>query len=296
MGEGLIVRRGGSGKAEGKYVWKKYDSEGGNFIDYVTADDESSYPNGGTKSGYWYDLYGVPVKTVSWATGTDAEIVAMIEAADKGAISLADYWAVGDERKVKLSAMSATGVAESHAAQEVTLVLMNLGGKTLANGKECNFIVGQKHSLATAGYVNSTAVNTGGWASMARRTWCNNVYYNAIPATLRPIFKQHLNVTFDASSKAVTTTDYFALPAEMEVFGATVGAHPSFEGNLTPFAYYATASHRVKKQGEGGAAATWWGRSPYQSGTSRGCYTNPDGTASSGYVNSALGIAPFGCI
>lgn len=56
------------------------------------------------------------VQTVSWADGTDEQIAAMIQAADEGEINLADYWNVGDERTVQLSAMEATGVGESHVA------------------------------------------------------------------------------------------------------------------------------------------------------------------------------------
>ena len=55
MGEGLIVRRGGSGNPEGKYVWKKLTAQNGTFIAFVTADAENAYPNGGTQGGYWYE-------------------------------------------------------------------------------------------------------------------------------------------------------------------------------------------------------------------------------------------------
>ena len=91
----------------------------------------------------------VTVKIVTWATGTDAEIADMVAAADAGQISLKDYWAAGQERTVNLSAMAATGVSETHAAQSATLVLMDstCTGFTLATttsgGKtKPDFIVG----------------------------------------------------------------------------------------------------------------------------------------------------------
>lgn len=71
--------------------------------------------------------FGGGVKIVTWADGTDEEIVAMVEAADKGEINLADHWKVGDERVVHLSAMAATEVEESHVAQDVVFVLMHMG-------------------------------------------------------------------------------------------------------------------------------------------------------------------------
>ena len=43
-------------KPEGMYVWKKLTAEGGDFVDYVVADTEDAYPDGGTQDGYWYEL------------------------------------------------------------------------------------------------------------------------------------------------------------------------------------------------------------------------------------------------
>ena len=44
------------GDREGQFVWKQLTAEGGDFIAFVTADNENSYPNGGTQDGYWYEL------------------------------------------------------------------------------------------------------------------------------------------------------------------------------------------------------------------------------------------------
>lgn len=126
----------------------------------------------------------VSVKTVTWAGGTDQEIANMVSAADAGIISLADYWAVGDERTVHLTAMAQTvsGLSETHAAQDIVMVLMNSGGKTLTAGGTCSFIVGQKNTLGYAsntterGMMNSSNSNTGGWEACQRRTWCNSIY------------------------------------------------------------------------------------------------------------------------
>lgn len=41
---------------EGQFVWKQLTAEGGDFVAFVTADDENSYPNGGEQDGYWYEL------------------------------------------------------------------------------------------------------------------------------------------------------------------------------------------------------------------------------------------------
>lgn len=235
---------------------------------------------------------------VTWANGTDAQIAAMLEAHYNGSINIYDHWKVGDERVVNLSAMSATGVGESHAAQSVTLVLSNVGGKTLAtpvSGKTtCAFQVDQKHSLNETGYMNSTNTNTGGWKSSARRTWCNSVYKNAIPSTLRGIFKEFINQSGTgggSSSGTENTTDTFALRAEIEVFGSTTY---SVSGEGSQVTYYQTSSNRIKNVN--GSATAWWERSPRSGTNKRFCRVSSNGTADLDDAVSDRGLAPFGCI
>ena len=257
----------------------------------------------GGGSGGSGTLYG----TVTWASGTDEQIVAMVADADAGLINLADYWTVGDERQVTLSAMDATGVGESHVQQTVTLVLMNAGGKTLAEATpsgrtECSFIVGIKNGLANGttgepGYMNSSNTTDGGWNGCARRTWCNNVFRNAIPDTLRPIFKQHLNVTANGSGSTTTTsTDYFALPAEKEVFGSSSHGNSTAEASLTQFEYYTTSANRIKKKGDSGSASYWWLRTVARGSSTNFCYVTSVGNISGYRASDTDLLAPFGCI
>ena len=245
----------------------------------------------------------VTLKTVTWANGTDEEIVAMVEAADQGVINLSDYWAVGDIRTVQLSAMSATGVGESHAAQQVDLVLMHAGGYDLnaavASGRtKCSFVVGLKDSLSEAGYMNSSSTNRGSWNDSKRRTWCNNIFRNAISSTLRAIFKQFKTVTAQTynGSTNQTSVDYFALPAEREIFGARKSCNQTEYNALFQFDYYKTASNRVKKLGKTGTASFWRERSPYYNYSSYFCYVYSGGDASSTVASNTIGLAPFGCI
>ena len=242
--------------------------------------------------------YKPPFKIVTWANGTDEEIAAMVEAADAGIINLADYWAVGDIRTVQLSAMSATGVGESHAAQEVELVLMHAGGYKLADGSICSFVVGQKDCLAEKGYMNSTGTNSGSWEGSARRAWCNDEYKNAIPSTLRAIFKQFKTVTaqtYDGSTNQ-TSVDYFALPAEREIFDARNYCNQTEFNALFQFDYYKTTSNRVKKLGKTSKKSEWQERSPNYNSSTNFCIVDVSGKAY--YYNATVthGLAPFGCI
>lgn len=232
---------------------------------------------------------------VSWESGTDKQIAAMVAAADAGQINLSDYWHVGDTRTVYLSEMDATGVGESHGSQNVQFVLSDPGHFTLANGQPCHFVVNQKDCLGEYGYMNSSNTNSGGWNGCARRTWCNETYRNAIPAALRPIFKQFKTRAADGSgSSAVESTDYFALPSEKEVFGSVQHADFWAESQNSQLTYYKTSSNRVKLVN--GIVSWWWGRSPYSGNSNSFCAVSVGGSEGSYFASIATGLAPFGCI
>ena len=297
----------------GKYVWGKWSISGTTkleFIEYVVSDNGTEYPTDGIQNGYYYKLIHSPIdfSTVSWADGTDNEIVAMVAAADEGKINLSKYWAVGDERTVHLSAMPATYVGESHVEQDVKLVILSQGGKTLSDGKECNFIVGLKNCLKEYGYMNDTSSNSCSWNNCARRRWCNGIFKNSIPTTLLPIFKQHINKTATEynGSSMTDSTDWFALAAGKEVFGTDYSSGTSYGGGysnyyeaqvLSQFEYYKTVANRIKTLGEGVTNNYyWWERSPNDSGSSVFCSVSNHGTASYNDASYAYGLAPFGCI
>jgi hypothetical protein len=248
----------------------------------------------------------VTAKVVTWSAGTDEEIVNMVGAADAGLLKLSDYWTVGDTRSISLSAMSATGVGESHAAQSADFVLMNAGGKTLTSGKTCSFVVGMKNCLKETGYMNSSDTSTTGWDKCARRTWCNSVFYDSIPSSIRGIFKKCKNVTAstggNTSASLTTSEDYFALPAEKEIFGDGYGYSgkgyaantEAASSDLSQFTWYATAANRIKQVN--GSNSWWWERSPYGGYVHAFCLVRSDGSAFNFYASVAHGLAPFGCI
>lgn len=258
-------------------------------------------------SGKWVNT---SLKIVTWADGTDEEIAAMLEAHYNDEIDITDYWAVGDERVVHLDAMSATGVNESHTTQDVTMVLLNKGGKELVtpiNGHDtCAFIVGQKDCLNENG-VMYTASNNSGWYNSNRRTWCNSIYKDAIPSTLLPIFKQHYNYVANSygATSYTQSADYFCLASVKEVTNAGYGtsnnylAYTDAESKNTQFEYYQTSSNRIKKVN--GNASTYWTDSKTFTTSSSSyrrnfmCVTTT-GTSSYTTCTIAYGIAPYGVI
>ena len=236
------------------------------------------------------------VKIVPWSTGTDEQIAAMVAAADAGEIVLSDYWSAGDTRTVHLSEMSASsGTGETHAAQDVQFILTDPGHYTLANGKPCNFVVLQKDCLKEPGVMNAQETNSGGWNSCPRRTWCNSVYRNAIPASLRGIFKQFTTYAANGDgSSSVASSDYFALFSEKEIFGRTKNADATAESKNTQLNWYKTSSNRIKRMNN--SVNGWWERSPRTGYSDRFCSVNSSGTAGWRSATYNYGLAPFGCI
>lgn len=246
------------------------------------------------------------VKLVSWANGTDAQIAALVAAADRGDLDLYNDagWRIGDERTVHLSAMAATGVGEAHDVQDVVMVLMDRGHYTLNTAKASgrtvdDFVVGMKDDLVSRGYMNSSNTSEGSWNGCARRTWCNNVFRAAIPETLRGIFKQFKVITAQTYNGTTnqTSVDYFALFAEKEIHGTRTYSNATEANALSQIEYYKTEANRIKKwsgSDVSGSIYTWWARSSYS--TTHFIFTDIRGVPRGLDANRADGIAPFGCI
>lgn len=290
------------------------NEESGEATVTVSVAESSNYTQGSVSVAVSAEF----LKIVTWAGGTDEEIAAMVAAADAGKIDLTEYWNVGDVRSVNLSAMSATGVGESHVAQTVQLALVAKDTGTANSTNPCynyqyvtatsgrtypSFIVQQVDGLANGtsgefGYMNSSNTNSGSWNGCARRTWCNNVYRNAVPSTLRGIFKQVGVKTIETynGSTLQTSNDYFFLPAEKEVFGSVSYSNSTEANALSVWPYYNTTANRVKKQGSSGSAGGWWERSPRASDAARFCGVGGGGGAGGSNASYMALLAPAGCI
>lgn len=240
------------------------------------------------------------VNIVSWQNGTDEEIKAMLLAAKMGKIDLNDYWSIGDERTVHLSAMDATGVDESHAEQDVTFVLMDTGensGYKFADDTPVHFVVGMKDCLNETGYMNSTDTNSGSWEECARRAWCNNVFRAAVPVGLRSIFKQFKTITAKEPHglDLKTSLDYFALFAEKEISGKVLYGNTVERNALSQIEYYKNQTRRRKKADNN--YVRWWERTPYSGdGQSFAVCVRSGDDQSCDSATETPGISPFGCI
>lgn len=213
----------------------------------------------------------IEVQYVTWASGTNAQIKAMLDAHYAGLINIHDFWNVGDKREANTPEIPASEVAESYyGGGNNYLVLLNEGGKELVtpiNGvSECAYVVGfddviwgYNSSTPTAPYAEFDDYNgdadypsdpyTGNWSTCTRRAWCNQVFktYFAEYNTLGNLFKLFKNISAaDYSTNTVQTQDYWSLYAEKELFGSNTKGDATAEASLRQFKYYETSSNRYK--------------------------------------------------
>ena len=261
-------------------------------------------------------------------TATDAQLFAMIDAYYDGEYDATDiatlksmYLRIGAKRTIHLAHMDATGVSESHfdsngADYEFVIIghehddlQTAINGKTKAlltlqqdrilytNTTDSTYSSSNRNANYGFGYMNSTNTNAGGWTSCARRTWCNDIYYNALPANIKSKVKTVKKLTSAGSQSSTINTDNDKafLLSEIEIFGTT---NYSFTGEGAQYSYFAAAtSNRYKKPSEDTySSAYWWERSPYSSISNHFCYVKRNGNASYIDASSLYGLAPAFCL
>lgn len=160
----------------------------------------------------WVNRSGVSTKVfsnnktnldVTWANGTDEQIASMLDAHYAGEINIYDYWHIGDERIISLSAMESwnTTYGEAQPAQSAHLVIIGFNFDTLrepVNGvSKAAITVQLKKCLKNTGVIDADYITynsnykscTLEWVACDRRTWCNNTFKNSLPEKLRNLVK-----------------------------------------------------------------------------------------------------------
>ena len=216
------------------------------------------------------DVTAAYAKIVSWAEGTDEEIVTLIDLADNGYINLYRDcgWRVGDTRVVPVSAMT----SYSMPAQDIELVLMHWGSiplttPTAGGNTYCSFVVGMKDVFVDSSgnakkfnqYYDTNTYASYQWSYL--RTFCNNYFKSYLPVTLSGIFKQFkLKYVRDQSTTTLGEFDeWFALPTEKNVMGTrnySLAADYNIVTNVH-FSWYQTADNRIKRDKNGSMVHYW---------------------------------------
>lgn len=234
---------------------------------------------------------GGGVTIVPWATGTDAEVGDMIDAAQAGTIDLQQDggWAVGDVRTIPVSAFSVGGVNQN--AQNIDIVISSFD-EYMGCGNVMQFDF--KCALTAPYKMNNSSAND--YENSTMKTLILPALANALPSWLASrLIEFSVLVTAGNASTTVNTVtgNKLALRSEIEIFGTNTY---SIQGEGSQIGYYATSDNRMKKRGRTGSNDAWWQRSPYYNNYMSYCDTTSRGAQNFHGATSTSGTAPFGCL
>ena len=239
---------------------------------------------------------GGGAQIVPFATGTDEQIVAMIQAAHAGTIDLQTDggWAVGDTRTINIAAFTAGGNV-AVAQQDIDIVITSFD-EYMSCGNVLQFDF--KDELAQAVRVMTSFTNVGGYGASEMYSTTLPALVNALPEWLKNSlieFSCLASAGGQLSAIETITGNKLALRSEIEVKS---DASRSFSGEGSYIPYY-TAETRVKKRGHNGTGtgwdAAWWLRSPEKNSSNYFVVCVNDGTNATG-AQQNHGVAPFGCL
>ena len=112
--------------------------------------------------------------------------------------SLSDIWAVGDTKSIDIAATSAEYVSESQPSCTRDIIIRDFEHDDLAtaiNGHtKAAVTLGLSTALPNNGYLSSTT-HSSGWYESSRRSWCNEIFYSALPASVQPLIKEVIKYT-----------------------------------------------------------------------------------------------------
>ena len=264
------------------------------------------------------------LEIVTWSSGTDEQIAAMLEAHYNGDIDVGEYWSVGDTRTILLSSFSSG--SKTHATQSIQMVIIDFKHDDLAesiNGvSKAAITVNTKSLLGNAGAAESEyywgsshypVADTENYSGSPLRTKLNTDFINAMPSTfasmIKSVVKKNFTTHTNSSMATTNTTDKAFLLSYPEVFGTAT--YTNYKGGSsvrdyegTQYKYFETASNRVKYWNDDGVDSTtafqYWLRSPssYCSSTNGyfWCYVNSSGSAGNGSGNGTIGLALAFCL
>ena len=239
----------------------------------------------------------------------------------------ANYWSVGDRKAVTLNGTVGhltlsnyttyafiIGFNHNASLEGENRIHFQLAKTALSGGTDVCFCDSYYTSpVSTTGYfsMNSSATNSGGWASSQMRTnICGTSLLSysgtiiaVIPAALRAVLKSVTKYTDNTgnnstSASAVTATkDYFFLLSEFEVFGSISRANSNEASKQAQYAYYSAGNSKVKYKHNGtSTAARWWLRSPLASSSDGFENVNTNGTVEDRTARASFGFPPGFCV
>lgn len=258
-----------------------------------------TYTENGITRETSYTILVTDIEIVSWANGSDEQILAMVQAADEGRINLHNYWSIGEEREVTLQDVGDDGylAISGMPATYNKLVIMDYADNyelvnAVGDKRTGNFILQYKYGLPIPLKV-SAAIKydpedidkdewwnngliyeySGGFFNSSLDDWLNGQPAEhswkqsqdpLISAIIKPV--KVFGIERYDSQATVEYSRLWFLPTEKEVFGTLSHSSPA-ESRSKWWAYYKIdKQNRLKYissvRGIQTTPSTWWTRSP----------------------------------
>lgn len=274
------------------YNSKTYNRDGILLQEIVTTYDPSS---GKIRNDVKYD--GSVNGIVDFATASWEEIASMLQRHYAGVINLADFWSIGDEKVISYSAMTTTGVSETHAAKSQKVKIIGFNHDTITGGTKAAITLQFSNGLGSPGYMHPTSTNIGGWSACNRRGWCNGTLFNALDDGLRELIKPvDKYYTIGNGSKDIAAiSDKCFLLSESEIMGSNTVLSVPGEGEQ--YDYFIGGDSLKKRQGDDVSGYdNWYTRSTNSANAKQYVYIESDGEVNSSDANGQYQIVPAFCI
>ena len=278
-----------------------------------------------TKSVSITDSYAVELYFVSSTLNNNEwSVIKSVSDAGQGA----NYWSIGDRKEVTLNGTVGhlslsnyttyafiIGFNHNASVEGTNRIHFQLAKTALSGGTDvclCDSSYGS--AILKTGYfsINSSRTNSGGWKSSQMRTAIcgtslssySGTIIAVIPAALRAALKSVTkytdNTANDGGSTAsyvTTTTDYFFLLSEFEIFGNITDGNTNEKNKQEQYAYYSAGNSKIKhKHNETSTSARWWLRSPIASSSTSFESVSVGGEIEGSAAFASLGFAPGFCV
>ena len=310
-----------SGTADSTGVCTLIVPEPGTWSVSATLDGKTS----DTKSVSIMDSYAVELYFVSSTLNNNEwSVIKSVSDAGQGA----NYWSIGDRKEVTLNGTVGhlslsnyttyafiIGFNHNASVEGTNRIHFQLAKTALSGGTDvclCDSSYGS--AILKTGYfsINSSRTNSGGWKSSQMRTAIcgtslssySGTIIAVIPAALRAALKSVTkytdNTANDGGSTAsyvTTTTDYFFLLSEFEIFGNITDGNTNEKNKQEQYAYYSAGNSKIKhKHNETSTSARWWLRSPIASSSTSFESVSVGGEIEGSAAFASLGFAPGFCV
>lgn len=231
---------------------------------------------------YTSNLSGTAIKyqelTKSRSTIADSTLVFGCSKADDGAYENYAagkiYWA-----KLWLSDLGDTACRSlaSYIHEDITMQMCGFKRKYLSSNssKRAAMSFLAANAIRTQKTMNSSYINTGGWAESDLNKWLNSRFYEGLPISMKQLIKQvKVNSSIGDKSKEITSSDcYIYIPAAVEIIYSLSNSEPyMYEDTAISYMHDATDgvdSDRIRRWYNGEAIA-YWTRSPAYSDSTSG--------------------------